>query len=119
MSFHEECLHHQNFSNECNFANNSEWNVNNLLATQQPNYLSSIPQLEISSYSMQTTSSCSTSPNSYYSQNLNSSNRIKFFNSGKLDTDIGSACGNLSFYLKNIFLKKIDIFFELSFFSLK
>lgn len=87
-------------NNTTNNLTNSEWNVNSnqinensnlVIAASQPNYLMSIPQLEISSYSMQTTSSCSTSPNSYYSQNLNSSNRMTYFNSGKLD--IGSACG--------------------------
>jgi hypothetical protein len=98
MSFHEECVQNPNFHNECNFiSNGSEWNVNNF-PPQQQNFLTCIPQLEISSYSMQTTSSCSTSPNSYFSQNNNiNNNRPKYFNSGKLDSDIGSVCGNYKF----------------------
>ncbi len=75
----------------------------NSLLPQQPNYLTSIPQLEISSYSMQTASSCSTSPNSYYSQNVNVNNRMKFFNSAKLDTDIGSVCGKRKIIFISIF----------------
>lgn len=74
-------------------------------------HLSQLAQLDTSSYSVQTSSSCSTTPNSNYSQTT-SSNQVgaNSTNGGvvpqttlnfqqhqyhgcKLDTDIGSACG--------------------------
>jgi hypothetical protein len=80
---------------------------------QSVSHLSQLAQLDTSSYSVQTSSSCSTTPNSNYSQTT-SSNQVGANNNNggggvppqttlnfqqhqyhgcKLDTDIGSACG--------------------------
>jgi hypothetical protein len=79
-------------------------NENSLLDSNQVNnndinLVQSIANLDTSSYSIQS-SSCSTTPNSNYSQtnnsqaNTNSRNKQYQYtnNSSKLDTDIGSAC---------------------------
>jgi hypothetical protein len=75
--------------------------------SQINNLLTAIPQIDTSSYSMHTSSSCSTTPNSHYSHagggngsgyingsNGNGNNKYQLLvsNDAKLDTDIGSAC---------------------------
>lgn len=129
LSCHEQCLNDFNVPIECvsynGCLNMDLWNPNHNTThlitpdhyeSQQGNsqhhhhHHNAIAQLDTSSYSMNTTSSCSTTPNSHYSHinhnnipasNLNYPyniiNKYQFIsNAGKLDTDIGSACGEFT-----------------------
>ena len=101
-SCHEQCLIETNASlPECSVSVDV-WPAHGY--AHQINVIPSGPHLDTSVYSMQTSSSCSTTPNSNYSHQgpfLSHSNRYTFGNGAKLDTDIGSACGKLRFVFFN------------------
>ena len=128
LACHKECLRLQPIRNDCagllitgNDLNPS-WNINEAVLASQHQFIQqttvqyppSIPPLDTSAYSMQTASSCSTTPNSHFSHNIlvntfNTPKYVQYLNnhtnsssfmpthSTKLDTDIGSACGNFNF----------------------
>ena len=93
ISCHEECLKSCDMSQDClgsalglSQEMDSSWNV-----ASEPLI---VPPLD-TSYSLQSSSSCSTTPNSYYSQSQFGRNGPSFISGpfNRLDTDIGSACG--------------------------
>jgi hypothetical protein len=104
LNFHDECLknYDDNVLSDCNKINNHH----------EINLVQSIANLDTSSYSIQSSSSCSTTPNSNYSQTnynqsstsnnpvITSNKRYHYTNdSSKLDTDIGSASRKLLIFL--------------------
>jgi hypothetical protein len=90
LSYHEQCVNDFNIQNDCVGSNilSDVW----ASIEQNPNEPLGNVQLDTSSYSIQSSSSCSTTPNSNYSQSKYLSN------GGKLDADIGSAMGKFHIY---------------------
>ena len=111
MSIHKECAKHVP-SNCASPLVSPTWTNNNesTLPLQQTTttYHQTVSangsNIDTSIYSIQTGSSCSTTPNSHYSQNVHSFNTPQYVPTNqiasasylpmKLDADIGSACGN-------------------------
>jgi hypothetical protein len=97
---HEQCLT-ESLTSQCGSGvystSNSIWKtstfaaINGKVDVVNP---SSACHLDTSIYSIQTTSSCSTTPNSQYSHhNFNITNKNQYLNNnGRLDMDIGSVC---------------------------